>query len=106
MLLTLIPSHTGIAQASDFGFSVGVTVNECDGVTPIHRAYVEVQFDNGRKWHFYTDAAGQVHEIVVPGSYGMWRLGVDGLWSEWTSSTWVDESVNICWVHLPFVQKS
>jgi len=98
--LVVLPVH-----GSDFAFPVDVVVRGCDGATPINGAYVEIQFNNGQRWNFRTDNTGEVHEIVVPRSFSLWRVGVDGLWYEWTSSTWADERFNMCWVHLPAIYK-
>ncbi len=100
----LVP--TGSAQATDFPFvNVSVQVYECDGVSPIHGAYVEIQFDNGTAWNFLTDEHGQVNEVIAPGDYTRWRLGVNGVWGQWDTGNWAKVTVNGCWVHLPLVEK-
>ncbi len=104
LLSMLFPTITALAEESPFPVQVDIFVTDCAGA-PLHDAHAELQFDNGQRWIFKTDEAGEVHEIVVPNGFAEWRLGVNGLWGEWRSSTWVDETVKSCWVHMPVITK-
>lgn len=98
-------ADTSSAQAQPQPFNVYVNVDECGGVEPVHDAEVVIEFDNGKRWEMATDENGEVHEIVVPGPFKKWRVGVNGLWHPWNTLWWAEVYHESCWLHMPAIIK-